>query len=201
MLLISLFSVNEQDTLYQISVVLPENADPIWTFYTGTLRGLTEKWALPSIDIELILNLVLSECTGQRSVDLISATSGMSRSSTGNITLGVSETVEEAAAAAQGAKPSATSEMQRLLAQQKEARAKPSSISLEGDLQKVELSAVLQSLTLTKMTGRLELTGAQWWRRTLCSRGSAQPRYNRRQRRRQCPGRTFILAIRQLPPL
>jgi len=151
------FSVSGQDSLFQLSVIVPEDSDPVWKFQRGTLSGLTEVWSLPSIDIELIHNLVLSESTGQQSVDVISATSGMSRSSTGNIALGLAEMAEDEEGAK---KPSATTEMQRLLASQKEVKSKSSNVSLEGDLEKLQLSAVLQSLSLTRMTGRLEITGA-----------------------------------------
>ena len=151
------FSVSGQDSLFQLSVTLPENSDPVWKFERGTLSGLTEVWSFPSIDVQLIHNLVLSECTGQQSVDLISATSGMSRSSTGNIALGLAEMAETEEPET---KPSATSEMQRLLAGQKESKSKSSAVSLEGDLEKLQLSAVLQSLSLTRMTGRLEISGA-----------------------------------------
>ncbi|MBS2009353.1 MAG: DUF4388 domain-containing protein [Cyanobacteria bacterium SZAS TMP-1] len=150
------FSITGQDSLFQVSVILPEDSDPIWKFERGTLAGLSEVWSLPSIDVQLIQNLVISECTGQQSVDLISATSGMSRSSTGNLSLGLAEVAE---AQAETPKPSATSEMQKLLADQKEVKPKSSSVSLEGDLEKLQLAAVLQSLALTKVTGRLELSG------------------------------------------
>jgi len=151
------FSVSGQDSLFQLSVTHPAESDPVWKFERGTLSGLTEVWSFPSIDVQLIHNLVLSECTGQQSVDLISATSGMSRSSTGNIALGLAEMAEDEEGAK---KPSATSEMQRLLASQKEVKSKASAVSLEGDLEKLQLSAVLQSLSLTRMTGRLEISGA-----------------------------------------
>jgi len=152
------FSVSGQDSLFQISVIMPADSDPIWKFERGTLTSLQEVWSLPSIDVELIHSLALSECTGQHSVDLISAKSGMSRSSTGNIALGMAEIAEEDA---RDEKTGGLSEMQRLVAQQKAAATKTASISLEGDLEKLDLSAVMQSLGLTKMTGRLEITSSQ----------------------------------------
>ena len=150
------FSVKNQDSLFQISVQSQENGDPVWRFERGTLAGLNEVWSLPSIDIELIHNLVLSECTGQHSVDLISATSGMSRSSTGNITLGVTHD--------DGPDERDANATEKLINSQAVTQtisggaSKAPVVSLEGDLEKLQLSAVIQSLTLTKVTGRVEIT-------------------------------------------
>ncbi|MBU6450954.1 MAG: DUF4388 domain-containing protein [Cyanobacteria bacterium REEB67] len=150
------FSVTDQDSLFQISVAIPQDSDPVWKFERGTLTGVSEVWSLPSIDIELIHNLVLSESTGQHSVDLISATSGMSRSSTGNIALGLSEPSDEV-----DEKNKGDTEVKRSLGNQLEGPQKSgASVSLEGDLEKLQLSAVLQSLTLTKVTGRVEIQGS-----------------------------------------
>ena len=127
------FSVSGQDALFQISVIRPENSDPVWKFQSGSLTGLTEVWSLPSVDVELIHNLVLSECTGQKSVDLISATSAMSRSSTGNMSLGPTEGPETEA---KSQSASSLSQMQSLVANQtKSDKSSKQSISLEGDLE------------------------------------------------------------------
>jgi hypothetical protein len=154
------FSVAGQEDLFQLCVTQQESTDPVWKFQRGSLSGLTEVWSLPSIDVDLIHSLVLSESTGQQSVDVISAASSKSQATTGSFSLGLGEGAAEGATAGEkGQKATGLSEMQRLLAKQKEGKSKSSSVSLEGDLEKVQLSAVLQSLSLTKMTGRLEIVG------------------------------------------
>ncbi len=150
------FSVSGRDSLFQLSVTVPDNADPVWKFSSGSLSGLTEVWTLPSIDIGLIHNLVLSESTGQQSVDLISAANVKQLATTGTFSLRRGE--EPADTPEDKPKTSGMSQMQRLLAEQKELKTK-GVVSLEGDIEKLPLSAVLQSLALTKMTGRLEITG------------------------------------------
>ncbi len=151
------FSVTGQDSLFQLCVTVTDNADPIWKFSSGTLNGMKEVWTLPSIDVGLIHNLVVSESTGQQTVDLISAASVKSQSTTGTFSLGRGEE-EPTALNKEPPKFAGLSQMQRLLAEQKELKNKVS-VALEGDLEKLPLSSVVQSLALTKMTGRLEITG------------------------------------------
>jgi hypothetical protein len=150
------FSVSGQDSLFQLCVSMTESADPVWKFQRGTLSGLTEVWTLPSIDLGLIHNLVLSESTGQQSVDVISASSSKSLSTTGTFSLGIAEDREQVK---ESEKTTGMTEMQRLLSKQREVNNKIQAVSLEGDLEKLQLSAVLQSLSLTKMTGRLAIVG------------------------------------------
>ncbi len=120
------FSVTGQDSLFQLCVTVTDNADPIWKFSSGTLNGMKEVWTLPSIDVGLIHNLVVSESTGQQTVDLISAASVKSQSTTGTFSLGRGE--EE-----------------------------PTALNKEPP--KFAGLSQMQSLALTKMTGRLEITG------------------------------------------
>lgn len=169
------FSVPGNDSLYQIRVVQPENSDPEWTFSSGTLTGLTTVWSIPCIDLQLIHSLVESESTGKDSVDLISS-NNFNRSTTGNIafpsaddlssqnqsnsqTQSTSQTMSGAANLMQ----SVTASNNQDLGTAKEAPSGQLQVhgqgqqqaSLEGDLEKLNLPAVLQSLSLSKMTGRL----------------------------------------------
>lgn len=159
------FSVPGNDNLFQIKVLQPENGDPEWTFSSGSLTGLTQVWAIPCIDLQLIHSLVLSESTGKDSVDLISASS-FNRSVTGNIALpsadvpeqSTSQTMSGAANLLQGLSTGTTDSpnlrTNNLTAPEVVAEPQQQA-SLEGDLQKLNLPAVLQSLSLSKMTGRL----------------------------------------------
>lgn len=156
------FSVPGNDTLYQIRVVQPENSDPEWTFLSGTLSGLSTVWNIPCIDLQLIHSLVESESTGRDSVDLISSSS-FNRSTSGNIAFPSTEVVEQSTSQSVSG---ASNLMQSVAANNNQestsAREAPTvkvqgqqQASLEGDLEKLNLPAVLQSLSLSKMTGRL----------------------------------------------
>ncbi len=157
------FSVPGGDNLFQIKVLQPENGSPEWTFSSGSLTGLTQIWAIPCIDLQLIHSLVLSESTGKDSVDLISASS-FNRSTTGNIALpsadlveqSTSQTMSGAANLLQGLGTNTTdSQTGRSASAPEVVTDRQQQASLEGDLQKLNLPAVLQSLSLSKMTGRL----------------------------------------------
>lgn len=171
------FSVPGNDSLYQIKVQQPENSDPEWTFSSGTLTGLTTVWSIPCIDLQLIHSLVESESTGKDSVDLISSNS-FNRSTTGNIAFPSADLPSDQNQS--GSQSQSTSQtmsgaanlMQSVAASNNQdlgtAKEVPSGqvqvqvhgqgqqqASLEGDLEKLNLPAVLQSLALSKMTGRL----------------------------------------------
>ncbi|CAN5318394.1 hypothetical protein BH11CYA1_BH11CYA1_43100 [soil metagenome] len=156
------FSVPGNDMLYQIRVVQPENSDPEWTFLSGTLTGLSTVWNIPCIDLQLVHSLVESESTGKDSIDLISSNS-FNRSTTGNIAFPSAEIVEQSTSQTMSG---AANLMQQASSSSNQeasiAREAPSvqvtgqqQASLEGDLEKLNLPAVLQSLALSKMTGRL----------------------------------------------
>jgi hypothetical protein len=152
------FSVPGNDTLFQIKVLQPESGDPEWTFLSGTLMGLNVVWSLPCIDVQLVHNLVESESTGKDSVDLISSNS-FNRSSTGNIAFPISAAEEQAISQTLAG---AATLMQAVTTNNNNEVITPNSpvgnqqqVSLEGDLEKLNLPAVLQSLTLSKTTGRL----------------------------------------------
>jgi len=171
------FSVPGNDSLYQIRVQQPENSDPEWTFSSGTLTGLATVWSIPCIDVQLIHSLVESESTGKDSVDLI-ASNSFNRSTTGNIAFpsaeiadqSTSQTMSGVANAMQSVNPASSQE----ITGSREAATVPGppqgqsqsssqgqqQASLEGDLEKLNLPAVLQSLALSKMTGRLGIASA-----------------------------------------
>jgi len=155
------FSVPGADNLFQIKCVQPDNGDAEWTFSSGALTGLTQIWAIPCIDLQLIHSLVLSESTGKDSVDLISASS-FNRSTTGSIALpsadlpeqSTSQTLSGASNLLQGLAANGAADSGRVLLPEVVGEPQQQA-SLEGDLQKLNLPAVLQSLSLSKMTGRL----------------------------------------------
>ncbi len=171
------FSVPGNDSLYQIRVQQPENSDPEWTFSAGTLTGLATVWSIPCIDLQLIHSLVESESTGKDSVDLI-ASNSFNRSTTGNIAFpsaeiadqSTSQTMSGVANAMQSVSAASSQEItgsreappaQGLLQSQSQSSGQgQQQASLEGDLEKLNLPAVLQSLALSKMTGRLGIASA-----------------------------------------
>lgn len=152
------FLVPGNDTSFQVRVIQPENGDPEWTFLSGSLTALNIVWSLPSIDLQLVHNLVESESTGKDSVDLI-ASNSFNRSSTGNIAFPISAAEEQAisqtlAGAATLLQAVTTSSNNEVVVPAPSGGALQQ-VSLEGDLEKLNLPAVLQSLTLSKTTGRL----------------------------------------------
>ncbi len=171
------FSVPGNDSLYQIRVQQPENSDPEWTFSSGTLTGLATVWSIPCIDVQLIHSLVESESTGKDSVDLI-ASNSFNRSTTGNIAFpsaeiadqSTSQTMSGVANAMQSVNPANSQEITGsreaavvpgpLQGQSQSSGQGQQQASLEGDLEKLNLPAVLQSLALSKMTGRLGIASA-----------------------------------------
>ncbi len=171
------FSVPGNDSLYQIRVQQPENSDPEWTFSSGTLTGLATVWSIPCIDVQLIHSLVESESTGKDSVDLI-ASNSFNRSTTGNIAFpsaeiadqSTSQTMSGVANAMQSVNPASSQEITGsreaatvpgpLQGQSQSSSQGQQQASLEGDLEKLNLPAVLQSLALGKMTGRLGIASA-----------------------------------------
>ena len=156
------YSVPGCNSLYQLGVVVKENQDPEWTFKTGTLTGLSVKWTLPSIDVLLIYNLISSETGGDSAVDTSASNAAYSRSSTGNFT--IPETVQEQAISQNLSTAANTNtETVRLpvVSQRDSGRMESTQqAALEGDLEKLALPAVLQSLHLGKKGGRLSVAGA-----------------------------------------
>lgn len=153
------FSVSGQNSLYLIKVSCPPEGDPLWTFYIGSLTSTEVKWTLPSIDVLLVHNLVLSECTGQDSVDLISDHSqqpSYQRSSTGNFSIPEAPESQAVSQSMQG-----ITDYTRNLGPKDPNRSDNQQAALEGDLEKLALPAVLQSLHLGKKSGRFTLGGTE----------------------------------------
>jgi len=150
------FSVSGIDKLFQIRVLVTREGDPEWTFSSGTLSGLSTNWSLPTIDVHLVHNLLLSECTGQHSADLIADHSSFQRPTTGSYSM--PPQVEEPQYTTQ--QMAGVAEAMRNLSPQRATEAIPGpQAALEGDLEKLALPAILQSLNLGKKTGKLVIAG------------------------------------------
>jgi hypothetical protein len=166
------FSVQGKDAIYQIKVIATDYGDPEWTFSTGTLSGLKVVWMLPSIDVQLIHSLVVGESTGEDSTNLISSSNSGGR--LGGSTISLPSQAEEAEPGAASASPAAAAAAPSPAAPVSAPAPAPAAApapptapastsetqaSLEGDLEKLNLPAVLQSLMMSKMTGRLSVSG------------------------------------------
>lgn len=150
------FSVDNSDILYQVKVLVPEHSDPEWMMLSGSLGGMKVIWSLPSIDVQLIHSLIMSESMGKDSVDLITNTNSFQRSTTGNIALPsqIDEEAKEPAVQTEESR-AARSSSQNLAQTISGKQETVQQASLEGDLEKLPLPAVLQSLSLGKKTGRV----------------------------------------------
>lgn len=167
------FSVQGKDAIYQIKVIATDYGDPEWTFSTGTLSGLKVVWMLPSIDVQLIHSLVVGESTGEDSTNLISSSNSGGRLGGSTISLPSQAEDAEPGAPASPAAPTAAPAPAGPVSPPASAPAPAAApapptapaassetqASLEGDLEKLNLPAVLQSLLMSKMTGRLSVSG------------------------------------------
>lgn len=156
------YSVPGCNSLFQLGVVVNENQDPEWTFKTGTLTGLSEKWTLRSIDVLLIYNFISSEAGGDSAEHAAASNAAYSRSSTGTFTI-PEAAKEQSISQNLSVSGNTNNDTVRLPAVSQRDSGRMESTqqaALEGDLEKLALPAVLQSLHLGKKGGRLSVTGA-----------------------------------------
>lgn len=156
------FSVDGNNKLFQLHVLVSANGDPHWTLLSGDFSGLSTNWTLPSIDLQLVHNLVVSESSGTSSVDMISDKAEQARSKTGNFAMPQREAAEEPPSQHISQTISIGGSLSGVGTQRDSGRLESTQqAALEGDLEKLALPAVLQSLNLGKKTGRLGIGGAE----------------------------------------
>lgn len=149
-----------ENQIFVLRCSLTEYEQPVWTLSTGELgRPPMQKWRYPSGDLDFVLNLITSESTGASLSDLITTTSHKQYSSTPTLTglappdpdLDQDKTVQIKALNIQLAQQSQSS------APSPSPSSPDSTSMLQGDLSLARLPTVLQSIKMSRMTGRLEL--------------------------------------------
>lgn len=156
------FSVDGNNKLFQLHVLVSANGDPHWTLLSGDFSGLSTNWTLPSIDLQLVHNLVLSESSGTSSVELISDKAEQHSSKTGNFAMPQREQAEETPSQHISQTMSIGGSLSGVGTQRDSGRLESTQqAALEGDLEKLALPAVLQSLNLGKKSGRLGIAGSE----------------------------------------
>lgn len=133
------WSVEGQDRLLNLRCTADENGDPVWALSSSTLMDTHTLWEHRTVDTGLIHSLITSESTG----DITSSPSSSSLTGGASITLGVGT------GEAEPVKPR-TKTFSRKDEEDSEVEA-----VLQGDINKVHIPTVLQSIQMGQMTGRL----------------------------------------------
>lgn len=126
----------------------PAGGDPEWTLSKGEAPNNKIYWTYPSGDTSLILNLVLSECSGAGLTEVMDSS---------HFAQAPKEPAGGSDSAVTTPLPSGPqSNMGMTLDDLTKAKSKA---SLEGNLTNMQPPTLLQSITLGKQTGRLGVTG------------------------------------------
>ena len=120
-----------------------QSSDPTWSLFLMTLAGQEEMWRYPTRDLSLVANLVMQASGQDQLQDLVpnSALMGKMSSATIEVQLPADKVAREQATAFPPPRPGAKS-------------------TLEGDLKNLQAPNLLQSISLAKMTGRLDVRSA-----------------------------------------
>ncbi len=129
------WSPEEKDLLLNLSVQVDNEGDPLWELEENTLHDTKVLWQHRTGDTALIHNLIVGESTGE-----MAATR---QDYTGQIYLRSPKESQEVRAVPPGDRLVETD----------------ATAILEGDINKVRLTTVLQSIQLSRMTGRLAIRG------------------------------------------
>lgn len=133
------WSVEGQDRLLNLRCCADENGDPSWSLSCSTLMDTTTLWEHRTVDTGLIHSLISSESSGGLAETTTESLTGDFGAS---ITLGVS-----------------TGEAEPVKARTKTFKSKDEDNDVEavlqGDIAKVHIPTVLQSIQMGQMTGRL----------------------------------------------
>lgn len=135
------WSVEGQDRLLNLRVTCDDEGDPQWTLSASNMMDTSTLWQHRTVDTGLIHNLILAESTGDISATTNSG--GLSGDFGSSITLGPS--AEE---------PDAYKGSTRTFKSAKDSENEQEAV-LQGDIAKVQLPTVLQSIQMGQMTGRL----------------------------------------------
>jgi GGDEF domain-containing protein len=139
------------DSPMRLTCAYQQQGEPIWVLLEGPPRETREIWTYPCGDLSLILNLVISECTGVTApaVETNNTASRINTSTTSAYSpslLGLQATISSTRLTAVGA-PAAN----KITA----------AATMEGALADMQVPNLLQSIALGKMTGRLFIDNTQ----------------------------------------
>jgi GGDEF domain-containing protein len=140
------------DSPMSLGVTCHQQGEPIWVLSEGPPRELREIWTYPCGDFGLVLNLVISECTGVTApaIDVDQAGASIINTNT-------SSSYSTSLLGLQ-----ATTSSTRLTAVGVPATNKITSVAtMEGALADMQVPNLLQSIAMGKMTGRLFIDNTQ----------------------------------------
>ncbi len=126
--------------------------DPSWTMYAGDGEDARVLWSYSSGDMQLILNLALTESSGGKLQDITQAGSYMATAKP--------QDGKESSSTTGNYQPVQGTPTTEVLPVQTETGKRARSI-LEGDLKNMQVPNLLQSVVLSQMTGRLCVQSAQ----------------------------------------
>ncbi|MEZ4490594.1 MAG: DUF4388 domain-containing protein [Cyanobacteriota/Melainabacteria group bacterium] len=141
-----MWSVEGLDKMFVLNCLVDEEGDPLWILKETIIMDSKLLWEHRSRDIELVHSLVEGECQGE----VAASQPGSGGLGAGNVSINI----EHEGAAAAGTVPN------------QENSVKASAVLpmlhnedaiLQGDLTKIQITMVLQSIQMGKMTGRLAI--------------------------------------------
>ncbi|MBK9146063.1 MAG: DUF4388 domain-containing protein [Candidatus Melainabacteria bacterium] len=135
------WSVEGQDRLLILTVTCDESGDPLWTLSESKITDTQALWEHRTSDTALIHTLILGESTGEVTASVSKNTSDFSTS--------ISLRFENEA------RPDAKTENAKTTTSTHLAFENSEDAILQGDVRKVQLANVVQSIQMGKMTGRL----------------------------------------------
>ncbi len=139
------------DSPMKLSCAYQQQGEPIWILSEGVRHDLREIWTYPCGDLGLVLNLVISECTGVTApaVEISEGGSKINTKTSSSYSpslMGLQATISSTRLTAIGAP--ATNKI-------------TAAATMEGALADMQVPNLLQSIALGKMTGRLFIDNTQ----------------------------------------
>lgn len=144
------WTLEGQDRLLMLSCIDDETGDPNWSLSAGTLTETKMLWQHRTTDTGLIHSLIYSESSGEVSLTAVSAEETSKLPQSISLGLSVSDDGQDENYENKNQTSSKTNvkKTDEFAADGKEA-------ILAGDIAKIQLANVLQSIQMGKMTGRL----------------------------------------------
>lgn len=139
--------VNEKDTYMLTCLVSKDNPDPFWSFYSGDPPGSKLEFQHQTPDLELIQSIIWQNVGGPDMIDSFmssASAAGKKKEGPGQSEAGYTSQQISAASVAGAAKPTG--------AELLHAKA-----IMQGDLSNMQVPTLLQSVGMSKMSGRLQI--------------------------------------------
>lgn len=140
-----MWSVEGMDKMFVLNVKVDDEGDPLWVLKESKITDTRLLWEHRSRDTALIHTLIVGECTGE--VQSEAKTAGDFSTSI-NLSVETETVVEATPGSSTGARDITKSSATLPKLDNEDA-------ILQGDLAKIQLPMVLQSIQMGKMTGRL----------------------------------------------